>query len=64
MDKFYGVIIMHLATHAPNKRITESIVKSILANISSIEHEPTLCNLLLFLRGQKNKVSLNYQDVV
>jgi hypothetical protein len=61
--KFYGIVIVHLSNKKNNNRLRQEIMKSILLNFGRIEHEPTLLNLLVCLRSEKNKVSLNLKDV-
>ena len=39
------------------------IVKSIFRNLANIDHPTSLLNLLVYLRIEKNKVSINLQDL-
>jgi hypothetical protein len=33
-------------------------------NISKIDHESTFFNLIIYLRSEKKKVKINYQDII
>lgn len=40
------------------------MIKSIFTNLSKIDHEPAFFNLLLYLRSEKNRVKINFHDIV
>lgn len=40
------------------------MLKSIFTNLSMIDHEPTFLNLVLYLRCEKNRVKINYHDIL
>lgn len=63
ISKFYGIVITYLSCKNNNHKYKQLIIKSILKNFSNIDHEPTLFNLLVLLRSEKNKVSINLKDV-
>lgn len=63
ITKFYGIVILYLSNKKNNYATKKLIISSILVNFSRINHEATLLNLLVYLRSEKNKVSLNLKDV-
>jgi hypothetical protein len=62
--KFYGIVIVYLSNRKNTHNVRKMIVKSILLNFGRIDHEPTLLNLLVYLRNEKNKVTINLKDVL
>lgn len=63
ISKFYGIIMVAITSKSHTKLIREAIVKNILLNIAKVEHESTLFNLLVYLRSEKNKISINLSDL-
>lgn len=63
ISKFYGITIVYLSNRKNSNKLKKLIVSSIFRNFQYIEHETTLLNLLVYLRNEKNKVSLNLKDI-
>jgi hypothetical protein len=56
--------MIYLSNKKNSKRIKEQLVRSIFKNINKIEHEPTLFNLIVYLRREKNKLKINLLDLM
>lgn len=63
ISKFYGIIMVAITARTHPKAVREAIVSNILLNIARIEHQPTLFNLLVYLRSEKNKVRITFDDL-
>lgn len=64
INKFYGTLLIYISSKQNSKRVKELILISILKNFINIEHQPTLFNLLVYLRSQKNKMKMNLCDIM
>ena len=54
---------MYLSNRKNNPKLKKLIVSSIFNNFQYIQHETTRLNLLVYLRNEKNKVTLNLRDI-
>lgn len=54
---------MYLSSRKNNHKWKKLIIKSIFSNLKNIEHETSLLNLLVYLRNEKNKVTINLKDI-
>lgn len=64
IDKFYGVVMVHLSNQQQGKKIKEEIVKATIRNLPNVEHEATFFNFLVLLRSEKKKVKISIEDVI
>lgn len=63
ISKFYGIIMLAITSKTHTKSMREAMVRSILVNLESIEHPPTMFNLLVHLRSEKGKVRISLSDL-
>lgn len=55
--------MLAITSKSHNAAVREAIIRSILTNLRSIEHQSTLFNLLVYLRGEKNKAKISLSDL-
>lgn len=64
LSKFYGIVLQYLSNKIYSKKEKEILIKSIIFNFKNIRNESTLLSLLIYLRMQKNKIKISFEDVV